>query len=117
MFCFVCFAVAIVAVYALNTEFKSISLEAKNGLVSGLNYVVVKSIIVLPIFLLFSLCALGIPAFAIMNTPAAAAKRYFFIFAAVLFVFESFAELCSALQDDPILGMLTYAAFWCKRSF
>ena len=55
----------VVAVYALNEEFKSIRSEAKNGMVSGLSYVVAKSVLVLPIMFIFAIFALGVPLFAV----------------------------------------------------
>ena len=58
----------VVAVYALNEEFKSILSETKNGMVSGLAYVVAKSILVLPIMILFAIFGLGIPLFAVSTS-------------------------------------------------
>lgn len=55
----------VVAVYALNEELKSILSETKNGMVSGLSYVLAKSILVLPIMIVFAIFGLGIPLFAV----------------------------------------------------
>ncbi|CAB9505533.1 Putative white-brown complex homolog protein 30 [Seminavis robusta] len=103
---------AVVAVYALNDEFKSIVREAKNGMVTGFTYVMAKNVLTLPFILLLSVCCLGIPGFVIMDFPAEGAKMYFFLFAAMLFVFESVSEFFSILFDDPILGMLQLMNFW-----
>jgi hypothetical protein len=78
--------------------------------------VLAKSILTLPFIMILSLCCLGIPAFVIMDVPYQAAKTLFFVFAALLFAFESCAEFFSILFDDPILGMLLFMTFWCKSS-
>eukprot|EP00977_Amphora_coffeiformis_P020361 scaffold8152_cov195-Amphora_coffeaeformis.AAC.8 len=50
----------VVAVYALNDEFKTITREVKNGMVSPLTYVTAKTLLVLPVMILFALCALTV---------------------------------------------------------
>lgn len=105
-------AVAVVAVYALNTEFKSVVREAKNGMIRGTSYVLAKNLLTIPFIMLLSVCCIGIPAFVIMDVPAEAAKLYFFLFAALMFVFESAAEFFSILFEDPIMGMLQCINFW-----
>ena len=111
-FCSVITNMGVVAVYALNDEYKSITREAKNGMTSGLSYVMAKNILTIPFILLLSVCCLGIPAFVIMDIPGEAAKMYFILFAALMFVFESVAELFSILFDDPIVGMLSFMNYW-----
>ena len=102
-FCAVSTNMGVVAVYALNDEFKSILREARNGMVSGLSYVLAKVVLVLPLMLVFSVFAIGIPSFVIMDVPGEAAKRLFFLYAAMMFVFESVAEVLSIFFDDPIM--------------
>ena len=140
MFSFVrVYPVGVVAVYALNDEFKSIMREAKNGMTRGftckIGYrflhltgssgivltmlsslldVVAKSLLTLPFIMVLSICCLGIPAFVIMDVPGEGAIAFFIVFAALLFVFESCAEFFSILFEDPILGMLQFMNFWCK---
>lgn len=102
----------VVAVYSLNDEFKSILRETKNGMTSGLSYVLAKTVLVIPIFFAFALFALGIPAFAIQDYPADAFGWSITLFAILLFVFESVAEALSVWFDDPIVGMLQFMNFW-----
>ena len=45
----------VVAVYSLNEEFKSILRESKNGMISPFSYVLAKTILVIPILLIFGL--------------------------------------------------------------
>lgn len=96
----------VVAVYALNDEFKTILRENKNGMVSGMSYVLAKSILVLPIFFIFALFALGIPAFAIQDIPGEAFGILVILFACCIFIYESLAECLSVWFEDPILGKL-----------
>uniref|UniRef100_A0A7R9ZID9 ABC-2 type transporter transmembrane domain-containing protein n=1 Tax=Craspedostauros australis TaxID=1486917 RepID=A0A7R9ZID9_9STRA len=102
----------IVAVYALNNEFKSIQQESQNGMVSAATYVMVKSILVVPIFILFAIFSLLIPAYAIHGLPWEAFGTHLILCAAIMFVFESAAEALSVLVDDPIIGMMQFMIFW-----
>lgn len=102
----------VVAVYALNDEFKSVLGENKNGMVTGGSYLLAKSIIVLPIFFVFAIFSLGIPLFAIQDAPKEAFGMLILLFSAVMFVFESLAECLSVWIDDPILGMLQFMNVW-----
>eukprot|EP00538_Stauroneis_constricta_P011077 CAMPEP_0119551744 /NCGR_PEP_ID=MMETSP1352-20130426/4913_1 /TAXON_ID=265584 /ORGANISM="Stauroneis constricta, Strain CCMP1120" /LENGTH=649 /DNA_ID=CAMNT_0007597857 /DNA_START=239 /DNA_END=2188 /DNA_ORIENTATION=+ len=102
----------VVAVYALNDEFKSIQRESQNGMVSAGTYVLAKSVLVLPIFILFALFALLIPSYVIQAAPWEAFGLHIVLYAALMFVFESVAEALSVLFDDPIIGMLQFMNFW-----
>mmetsp|Transcript_17418 Transcript_17418/g.33065 ORF Transcript_17418/g.33065 Transcript_17418/m.33065 type:complete len:674 (-) Transcript_17418:215-2236(-) len=102
----------VVAVYALNDEFKTITREVKNGMVSPLTYVTAKTLLVLPVMILFALCALTVQWFVILDTPWGSFGFAIIIWAACIFVFESLAEALSVWFDDPILGMLNYMNFW-----
>lgn len=104
----------VVAVYALNNEFQAIRREAQNGMISGFSYVMTKNILVIPILLLFSVFSLAIPGFGIMGFPVEAARRWFFLWSAMYFCYESFAELMSIVFDDAIMGMLAFMIFYCK---
>ena len=79
----------VVAVYALNDEFKSILRETKNGMNSGLSFVLAKSLLVLPILFVFALFALGIPLYAIQDAPIESFGIVIVLFACLMFVMES----------------------------
>ena len=100
------------AVYGLNTEFKTILRESKNGMVSPLSYVLAKTILVLPIMFIFAIFALGIPSFAIMDFPGESFGKAILLWSAVMYVFECLAEALSVWFEDPILGMLQFMNFW-----
>jgi hypothetical protein len=102
----------VVAVYALNDEFKSILRESKNGMVTGASYVLAKFILVIPIFFIMAIFALGIPSFAIQDSPKESFGLVIVLFACVMFVIESVAECLSVWFEDPILGMLQFMNFW-----
>jgi ABC-type multidrug transport system ATPase subunit len=102
----------VVAVYALNDEFKSIQSETKNGMVSALSYIFAKTILVIPIMIIFSIFALGIPAFAVLAFDPSSFGRAILIWAATLYVFECVAEFLAVLFTDPILGMLQFMNYW-----
>jgi len=102
----------VVAVYALNDEFKSILRESKNGMVRPFGYVIAKSIMVIPIMFVFSLFALGINSFAIQDSPGESFWLVIVLYAVVMYVFECVAEALSVWFDDPIMGMLNFLNFW-----
>ena len=49
--------------------------------------------------LVFSVFAIGVPAFAIMDVPLDAMKLMFFLYAAMIFLYESVAECLSVWVD------------------
>mmetsp|Transcript_16921 Transcript_16921/g.38969 ORF Transcript_16921/g.38969 Transcript_16921/m.38969 type:complete len:425 (-) Transcript_16921:141-1415(-) len=100
------------AVYALNDEFKSLMRETKNGMLSGFSYVVAKSCLTLPIMYIFSIFALGVPYFAVIDGPVESFGWNTILFTALMFNFESVAETLSVWFDDPILGMLQFMNYW-----
>ena len=102
----------VVAVYALNDEFKSLIRETKNGMLNGFSYVLAKSCLALPIMYIFALFSLGIPFYAVIDAPKECFWWCTALFAAVMFQFESVAETLSVWFDDPILGMLQFMNFW-----
>jgi ABC-2 type transporter len=102
----------VVAVYALNEEFKSIVREAKNGMTGPMTYVLAKTILVLPIMFCFAIFALGIPSIVIMDFPGDKFGRAIVLWSAVMYVFESAAECLAVWIYDPIMGMLAFTSYW-----
>jgi hypothetical protein len=102
----------VVAVYALNDEFKSILRETKNGMVSPISYILAKTILVLPIMFIFAVFALGIPGFLVQGFEASAFGRAIGLWACLIYVFECASEFFAVLFDDPILGMMQFMNLW-----
>jgi len=102
----------VVAVFALNDEFKMILRETKNGMVEPYSYMMAKTVLVLPIMFIFGVFALGIPTILIMDFPVEAFGKSILMYAGVMSVFECVAECLSVWFDDPIIGMLQYMNFW-----
>lgn len=102
----------VVAVYSLNEEFKIVQREVKNGMVSVLSYIIVKTTLVIPIFFFFAMSALGIPSYVIALYPVSTLGRISALWAAMIYYCECVAECLAALFDNPIIGMLYYIAFW-----
>lgn len=102
----------VVAVYALNDEFKSITRETKNGMVSSISYLLAKTVLVIPIMFLFALFASGIPGFALQDMPAQSFGLSIVLWSALIYVFECAAELLAVAFDDPIMGMLQFMNLW-----
>jgi hypothetical protein len=96
--------VGVVAVYALNDEFKSIQRESQNGMISAGSYVFAKSLLTLPILFIFALFALVIPNYIIQDVPWSAFGWTIILYAALMFVYESVAEALSVLFTDPIVS-------------
>ena len=96
--------VGVVAVYALNDEFKSIQRESQNGMISAGSYVFAKSLLTLPILFIFAFFALLIPNYIIQDVPWSALGLTVILYAAMLFVYESVAEALSVLFENPIVS-------------
>lgn len=102
----------VVAVYALNDEFKAIQREHQNGMSRASTYLLAKSLLVLPILFAFAIAAMVIPAYVIQANPWSTFGLMIILYATIAFVFESVAETLSVLFVDPILGMLCFMMFW-----
>ena len=106
----------VVAVYALNDEFKTIKRETKNGMVGPLSYVLSKFFLVIPLMFVFAVFALGIPSIAIMDFPGSSFGMMILLWGICMYVFECVAECLSVWFDDPIIGMLQFMNFWFGKS-
>lgn len=102
---------AVVAVFVLNSEFKSVLREVKNGMIHPLNYIAAKSILVLPVMVLFAISAVSIGVFGILKLQTGYGI-YLTIYAVSIFVFECAAELFSVVDHNPLVGMLCFLGFW-----
>lgn len=105
----------VVAVYALNDEFKSILRETKNGMVRPMSYVLSKMILVVPIMFIFAVFALGIPSIVIMDFPGNSFGVAIVLWAVCMYTFECVAECLSVWFDDPIMGMLQFMVSICEE--
>jgi len=103
---------AVVAVYKLNLELKSIFVENKNGMSSAISYIIAKTILVLPILFLFSIAALGVPGYVIQNFPPSTFGKMILLFSALIAMWESSGEAFAALFDEAVLGMLVHTTLW-----
>lgn len=86
--------------------------ETKNGMLSGVSYTIAKSVLALPIMYIFALFSLGVPFWGVIGAPGECFLWCTFLFAGVMFLFESAAECLSVWFDDPILGMLQFMNIW-----
>ena len=102
----------VVAVYALNDEFKSIVGETKNGMVSAVSYVLAKTVLVIPIIFIFALFSLGLPAYVVQDAPAESFGAVILLWSCTMYVLECAAELFAVAFDDPIVGMLQFMNVW-----
>jgi hypothetical protein len=104
--------VGVFAVSDLNREFKLLLRESKNGLVDPFSYMLAKSVLVIPIMVLFSISSLGISGYAIQNFLPESFGAALILFASCLFVFESIAECLSVWFENGSHGMLYYMITW-----
>lgn len=102
---------AVVAVFALNEESKAIFREVNNGMIHPVTYIAAKSILVLPVMLLFGVAALSTGVYAIIELKANYGV-YVVLYSFAVFVFECMAELLSVAFSNPLLGMLCFLSIW-----
>ena len=103
---------AVVAVYKLNSEIRSIWLENKNGIGSPVSYIIAKTLMVCPVLVMFTISAIGIPGYLIQAFPPSTFVRLSLLWIAQISMWECSAEAIAALFNDAILGMLIQAALW-----
>ena len=104
--------IAVVAVYTYNSEFNSIKKEIKNGMVSPATYLLAKGMLEIPIMYIFTLFAIGIPAYAIMDFDAGNFGLYSLMFALQMYIWEAMAELFSVQFPNPLIGMMQVMNMW-----
>ncbi|CAJ1945545.1 unnamed protein product [Cylindrotheca closterium] len=102
---------AVVAVFVLNSEFKSIMREVRNGMINPVTYIMAKTILVLPVMLLFGAAALSTGVYAILGLKANYGV-YMVMYAISVFVFECIAEVLSVAFINPLMGMLCFLSIW-----
>ena len=95
----------VVAVYGLNDEFKSITGETKNCMVSAISSLLAKTVRVIAIMSIFDIFSLGVPGVAIQIFLIKSFYWSIIFFSALIYLFECTAELLAVALDDPILGM------------
>lgn len=94
---------AIIGVYAFNTEYWAIKREVKNGMVRPWPYLLANMVLQIPAIFFLAICGLSISGYAI---GAWYGPNYLFmviIFALVLWSFESVAQLFSVLAANPLM--------------
>jgi hypothetical protein len=104
--------VGVVAVNVLNNEWKAVNVEVKNGMLRPLSYVFVKSILVLPIMIVFGLFAIGPSGYGVMAFEPSSFLTATGLWVCLIFVYECISEALSVLIDDPIMGMLNFMNIW-----
>ena len=102
----------VVAVFALNAEFRSIRREIKNGMISPAAYLIAKGLLEIPIMLLFAVCALGPAAYGISNYEPSGFVSVCAVWAACIYACEAVSEVLSVQFDNPLLGMMNFMGFW-----
>lgn len=103
---------AVVAVYKLNQELKSICIENKNGMGSPMSYILAKTILVTPILFVFAFAALGVPAYIIQDYPIASFGRMVLLWTVQIAGWEASAEAFAAFFDHVVLGMMVHTGWW-----
>eukprot|EP00616_Rhizochromulina_sp_CCMP1243_P005891 CAMPEP_0118998186 /NCGR_PEP_ID=MMETSP1173-20130426/62939_1 /TAXON_ID=1034831 /ORGANISM="Rhizochromulina marina cf, Strain CCMP1243" /LENGTH=888 /DNA_ID=CAMNT_0006949667 /DNA_START=69 /DNA_END=2736 /DNA_ORIENTATION=- len=102
----------VVAVFASNAEFNSVKKEIKNGMISPVSYLLAKSLLEIPIMLIFSVFALGIPAYGIVRFDSSQFGLYMVVWALCLYVWENIALMFSVQFQNPLIGMMQYTSMW-----
>ena len=105
-------SMGVVAVFTGGDEYKTIEKEVKNGMFSLSTYLLSVFLIQIPASFLLSLCALGIPGFAMLDFWSPNFVSFIFLYGLVLFVFECIARCCSVAFENPLIGMLCYLNMW-----
>ena len=100
-----------VTVFALHTELKSVTHETRDGMYSPGAYVVAHTLLQIPLMVLLSLSAIGIPAYGIANFYLPQIVRMVAVYSLELWAFECIAQLFS-LVSNPLLGMLGFLCIW-----
>lgn len=102
----------VVAVFALNAEYKSVHKEIKNGMVKPESYLFAKSLLEIPVMFIFAIFALTIPAYAISDFYLPHYFSNVFVWAVSIYAWESLAQALSVAFENPLLGMMQFMGCW-----
>jgi len=104
--------VGAVAVFKLSQEFKSVLLEARNGMIRPMVYLLAKSVMVILVMLAFAISALGIPGYGMLKFPAESFGSVLLLWATCLYSFECLAEALAVWIENRLIGMLIYMLWY-----
>jgi len=102
----------IIAVGALSLEFFAVKREIKDGIYSCWSYLLANAIVQIPFIFLLSLCSIGISLYAMLDYDPAQFGLMLVLYAFALWSFEQFAQLCSILVKNFLIGMLIFVCIW-----
>mmetsp|Transcript_30458 Transcript_30458/g.34718 ORF Transcript_30458/g.34718 Transcript_30458/m.34718 type:complete len:313 (-) Transcript_30458:47-985(-) len=106
-------SMGVAAILVLNNEFKSILKETKNGMVSSVtSYALAKTLLVIPIILIFALVALLIPGFILQSWEMEVFLWIAVYWSVLLYYYECAAEFLSVVFESPIMGILVFMMIW-----
>lgn len=103
---------AIVGVYGLNAEMLAVKREVRNGMVNPAAFLLVKTVLVLPIIIIFGIMNTGIPAFVIQNIAGEVFFNVLAPYCALLFYFENLAEYLAVQFENYMVGMMWFVTIW-----
>lgn len=103
---------SVVAVYSYSSEFNSVKKEIKNGMLNPLSFLIAKAILEIPIMFIFTLFALGIPAYAIIDYDAGNFFPFILIYAIQMYVWEAMAQAFATVHRNPLVGMMLIMFMW-----
>lgn len=104
--------IGVVAVFALNEEFKSVQKEIKNGMVTPVSYILAKTVLELPIMILFAFAALLVPGYALSNFYLPNLLSMVLMWAISIYAWETLAQALAVSFDNPLLGMMNFMSMW-----
>jgi len=101
-------------VFALNFESRLVRTEAANGMVSPTAYLVARSLLEIPIVVVFTLFALGIPAFAVAKYHAED-NRFLttsFVWLCQAYCWDAYAAAAAVAFESPLIGVAVFIGCW-----
>lgn len=72
-------------------------------MITPLSYIIAKTILVIPVIVVFALMALVVPAFLIQNVSFESFGYVILLWAVIIYYFECAAEFFAVAFDDPII--------------
>lgn len=102
----------IVHVHKSCVEYTNMSHEVRLGFYRPISYVIARLLIEIPFMILLSISALGIGGFLLGGLNVHAFWAMLFIYASMLYAFETIAQVCSTTFSDSNMNMLLFVVVW-----
>ena len=103
---------ALIVVFTQNREMFTVKNEVKNGMIGGMPYLVSSFILQIPLMAVMVVVGYLIPYYGVFDSNPDFIGQMIVMLFAILWSFESVAQMMAVQYDNFLIGMLNFMNFW-----